>query len=121
MLAADLTVLVLSLRFVGVPASEVALVYVAIAYLFAYPFTLFPFSGLGIVDALVLAAVVEAGGLDVEAPAVAALVVWRVFTVAVPILMGLGAVTAWRRGWLGDVPQEPQAPSSPERGPSAGK
>ena len=37
MLAADLTVLVLSLRFVGVSSSEVALVYVAIAYLFAYP------------------------------------------------------------------------------------
>ena len=111
MLAADLTVLVLSLRFVGVSSSEVALVYVAIAYLFAYPFTLFPFSGLGIVDALVLAAVVEAGGLEVEAAAVAGLVVWRVFTVAVPILMGLGAVTAWRRGWLGDVPPEAESPS----------
>ena len=72
MLAADLTVLVLSLRFVGVSSSEVPLVYVAIAYLFAYPFTLFPFSGLGVVDALVLAAVVEAGGLEVEAAAVAA-------------------------------------------------
>ena len=113
MLAADLTVLVLSLRFVGVSSSEVALVYVAIAYLFAYPFTLFPFSGLGIVDALVLAAVVEAGGLEVEAAAVAALVVWRVFTVAVPIVMGLGAVTAWRRGWLGDVPPEAGSPASP--------
>jgi len=113
MLAADLTVLVLSLRFVGVSSSEVALVYVAIAYLFAYPFTLFPFSGLGIVDALVLAAVVEAGGLEVEAAAVAALVVWRVFTVAVPIVMGLGAVTAWRRGWLGDVPPEAESPASP--------
>ena len=111
MLAADLTVLVLSLRFVGVSSSEVPLVYVAIAYLFAYPFTLFPFSGLGVVDALVLAAVVEAGGLEVEAAAVAALVVWRVFTVAVPILMGLGAVTAWRRGWLGDVPPEAERPA----------
>ena len=33
------------------------------AYLFAYPFTLFPFSGLGVVDALILAALVEAGGV----------------------------------------------------------
>ena len=101
MLAADLTVLTLCLRFVGVPAAEVALVDIAIAYLFAYPFTLFPFSGLGIVDAFILAAVVEAGGLDVEAAAVAGLVVWRVFTVAVPIVMGVGAVAVWRRGWLG--------------------
>ena len=37
-------------------------VEIAIAYLFAYPFTLFPFSGIGIVDALVLAAIVEYGG-----------------------------------------------------------
>jgi uncharacterized membrane protein YbhN (UPF0104 family) len=115
MLAVDLAVLVLCLRFVGVSAAEVALVDVAIAYLFAYPFTLFPFSGVGIVDALILAAVVEAGGLEVEAAAVAALVVWRVFTVAVPVVMGLGAVAVWRRGWLGDVTpvpgtQEPQPP-----------
>jgi putative heme transporter len=110
MLAADLTVLVLSLRFVGVSSSQVPLLYAAIAYLFAHPFTLFPFSGLGIVDALVLAAVVEAGGLEVEAAAVAALVVWRAFTMAVPIVMGLGAVTAWRRGWLGDVPPEAETP-----------
>jgi len=103
MLAADLAVLVLCLRFVGVSAGEVPLVDIAIAYLFAYPFTLFPFSGIGIVDALVLAALVESGGVGVEAAAVAALVVWRVFTVAGPIAMGLGAVAIWRRGWLGDV------------------
>ena len=54
-------------------------------------------------DALILAAVVESGGLEVEAAAVAGLVVWRVFTVAVPIVMGVGAVAVWRRGWLGNV------------------
>jgi putative heme transporter len=81
MLAADLAVLTLCLRFVGVSASDVPLVDIAIAYLFAYPLTLFPFSGLGTVDALILAGVVESGGLEVEAAAVAGLVVWRVFTV----------------------------------------
>jgi putative heme transporter len=103
MLAADLAVLTLSLRFVGVSAADVPLVDVAIAYVFAYPFTVFPFSGLGIVDALILAAVVESGGLEVEAASVAALMVWRVFTVLLPILMGVVAVAAWRRGWLGRV------------------
>ena len=103
MLATDLAVLTLCLRFVGVSAGDVPLVDIAIAYLFAYPLTLFPFSGLGIVDALILAAVVESGGLEVEAAAVAGLVVWRVFTVAVPIVMGVGAVAVWRRGWLGNV------------------
>ena len=110
MLATDLAVLVLSLRFVGVSTAEVPLVDIAIAYLFAYPLTLFPFSGLGIVDALILAAVVESGGLDVEAAAVAGLVVWRVFTVVVPIVMGVGAVAVWRRGWLGAVAPAEGAP-----------
>jgi uncharacterized membrane protein YbhN (UPF0104 family) len=65
-----------------------------------YPFTLFPFSGLGIVDALILAALVESGGADVEATVeatvVAGLIVWRVFTVAGPVLMGVAAAH-WRR------------------------
>jgi putative heme transporter len=97
MLATDVLVLLLCLRFVGIYPSDVNLADVAIAYLFAYPFTLFPFSGIGVVDALILAALVESGGIDVESAAVAALVVWRVFTVGVPVLMGGGAVGLWRR------------------------
>lgn len=96
MLLADLALLTLCLRFVGVTATEVAVAEIAVAYLFAYPFTLFPFSGIGVVDALVLAALVEVGGDPVEAPSVAALVVWRVFTVAGPVLLGLVALGAWR-------------------------
>ena len=97
MLVADLTILVLCLRFVGVSAPEVSLTEIAIAYLFAYPLTFFPFSGIGIVDSLIVAGLVEAGGIAVEAPAVAALMVWRIFTVGVPVLLGLGAVALWRR------------------------
>ena len=97
MLAVDLLLLVLCLRFVGLGPGEAPLVDIAIAYLFAYPFTLFPFSGLGIVDALILAALVESGGADVEATAVAGLIVWRVFTLAGPVLMGVAALAHWRR------------------------
>ncbi len=97
MLAADLAMLTMCLRFVGVSSAEVRFVDIAIAYLFAYPFTIFPFQGLGIVDGLLLVALVDAGGADVEAAAVAALIVWRVFTLAGPVLMGLAALTAWRR------------------------
>jgi putative heme transporter len=96
MLAVDLTMLVLCLRFVGVSAAEVSAVEIAIAYLFAYPFTIFPFSGLGIVDALVLAAVVQAGGSDVEAATVAALLVWRVFTIGGPLALGALSLALWR-------------------------
>jgi uncharacterized membrane protein YbhN (UPF0104 family) len=101
MVVTDVLVLLLCLRFVGVYPSEVNLADVAIAYLFAYPLTLFPFSGIGVVDALILAALVEAGGQEIEAAAVAALVVWRVFTVGVPVLMGVGAVAMWRRSVAG--------------------
>jgi uncharacterized membrane protein YbhN (UPF0104 family) len=98
LLAADWLVLLLSLRFVGLGASDVPLADVAIAYAFAYPFTLFPFTGIGIVDALILADLVAVGGIQVEPVAVAGLVVWRVFTVALPVGMGVGSVAAWRRG-----------------------
>lgn len=97
MIVVDLAALTLCLRFVGVTAGEVSLVWIAIAFLFAFPFTVFPLWGIGIVDALVLAGLVEAGGHGVEAAAVAGLVVWRVFTVALPVLLGAGAVALWRR------------------------
>jgi hypothetical protein len=97
MLVVDLTMLLMALRFVGLASSEVPVVEIAIAYLFAYPFTLFPFSGIGIVDAFVLAAIVDFGGLDVEAAAVAGLVVWRVFTIGGPLALGALGLAAWRR------------------------
>ncbi|GAA1807691.1 hypothetical protein GCM10009795_061080 [Nocardioides hankookensis] len=97
MLVVDLTMLVMALRFVGLENAEVPIVEIAIAYLFAYPFTLFPFSGIGIVDALVLAAIVEHAGADVEAVAVAGLVVWRVFTIGGPLALGALGLAAWRR------------------------
>lgn len=97
MIVVDLAALTLCLRFVGISADEVGLVWIAIAFLFAFPFTVFPLWGIGIVDALVLAALVEAGGLEVEAAAVAGLIVWRVFTVGLPVLLGAVAVAVWRR------------------------
>jgi uncharacterized membrane protein YbhN (UPF0104 family) len=108
MLATDVLVLLLCLRFVGIGASDASLADIAVAYLFAYPFTLFPFSGIGVVDALILAALVESGGSEIEAAAVAGLVVWRVFTVGLPVLMGALAVATWRR----TLP----APAEPEPG-----
>lgn len=110
LLAADLTVLVLSLRFVGIATSDVTLAEIAVAYLFAYPFTIFPFTGIGIVDAMILAALVESGGQQIESVAVAGLIVWRVFTLGVPVLMGLVAVAAWRRGVAART--EPAQPDS---------
>ncbi|MFT3872556.1 MAG: hypothetical protein QM714_07910 [Nocardioides sp.] len=101
MVVADLTLLVCCLRFVGVSAADVSLLEIAIAYLFAYPFTVFPFAGIGVVDAILLAALVGSGGQGIEAAAVAALGVWRIFTIGGPVLLGVIAVAIWRRS-LGD-------------------
>ncbi|WP_017933065.1 lysylphosphatidylglycerol synthase domain-containing protein [Nocardioides sp. Iso805N] len=97
MLLVDATMLILCLRFVGLGPADAPIVEVVAAYLIAYPLTLFPFSGLGLVDAVVLAAVCAVGGQDVEAVAVAALIVWRVFIVGGPIVLGVVAMAIWRR------------------------
>lgn len=114
MLAADLALLVLCVRFVGISSADAAVTDIAIAYLFAYPLTILPFTGIGIVDALIIAALVGSGGGGVEAPAVAALMVWRVFTLGAPVLIGLGALVLWRRVPTLRQPPRPRAePSTP--------
>lgn len=97
MLLADLSIMLAALRFVGLGPDQLSVLDVAIAFLFAYPLTAFAMSGLGIVDMVVLASLVAAGGDAVQEPALAALIIWRVFTVAGPLLIGLGAVALWRR------------------------
>lgn len=96
-LADDVLLLLLCLRFVGVPASQAGVADIAIAYLFAFPLTILPFSGIGIVDSIIIAALVQVGGHTVEAPAVAAMVLWRIFTLGVPPIAGIGALGLWRR------------------------
>lgn len=96
MLLADLLIIYCALRFVGVGAADATFLDVAIAFLFAFPLTAFPMSGMGLVDALILAAIVESGGHSLQEPAIAALVIWRVFTIAGPFFMGLGATALWR-------------------------
>lgn len=97
MLAADMLILFCALRFVGLGADQLSVLDVAIAFLFAYPLTAFAMSGMGLVDMVALASLVESGGDAVQEPALAALIIWRVFTVAAPLLIGLGAVGLWRR------------------------
>jgi uncharacterized membrane protein YbhN (UPF0104 family) len=98
MLAADSTMVVLSQRFVGVGDAVPTSLIVA-AYLIAYPLTLFPFSGIGLIEAAVVAAIVGAGGHQDEAPAVAAMITWRVFALGGPMLMGAASLAIWHRVW----------------------
>lgn len=96
MVLADACVLLLALRFVGVSAADIAAYEVIGTFLIAYPLTLPPFMGLGVLDLVLLAAFVEVGGIEIEPDIVAALTVWRATTLLGPILIGLGTTAHWR-------------------------
>ena len=97
MVLVDGLLLAMCLRCVGVPGSAVPTVPVVGVFLMAYPLTLFPLAGLGVLDATVLAALVDTGGLELEPELVAGLVVYRVTTLLTPMLFGLVSIAWWRR------------------------
>lgn len=98
MVLAESLLLLASLRLVGgVDSDAVATVFVLSTFLVAYPLTLFPLMGLGILDAVLVAAWTQVAGVEYEARIVAGLIVWRVFSLLVPILLGAVAITWWRR------------------------
>ncbi|WP_020143345.1 lysylphosphatidylglycerol synthase domain-containing protein [Terracoccus sp. 273MFTsu3.1] len=89
--------LVLSLRFAGVPAIAAPTVTIVVALLVSYPLTALPFGGVGVLDAAVIAVLgLEQGPF--EARAVAGLVVFRVCWMLVPLALGAVTVAWWRRG-----------------------
>jgi uncharacterized membrane protein YbhN (UPF0104 family) len=90
MLAVSILLLVLCLRFVGVSTAEVPVSVIVAGYAIAFPLTLFPFNGIGLLDAAVVGTIVGYGGQALEAPAVAAMLIWRVFTLGGPMLLGGG-------------------------------
>jgi len=96
MVLVDAVILTMTIRFVGVDAAAVSLLVIVATYFVAYPLTLFPLMGLGILDAVLLAAYVNVGGIEIEPELVAALVVWRVITILGPITLGAAAMALWR-------------------------
>lgn len=96
MVLVDAALLVGALRFVGVDASQVPTVEIVVAFLVAYPLTLFPFSGLGILDAVVIATLVSVGTEVYEEGVLAGFVVWRTVTIGGPFVMGLLALALWK-------------------------
>jgi hypothetical protein len=97
MVVVDGLMLTLCLRFVGVSEAAVSTVAVVGVFLMAYPLTLFPLAGLGILDATVLAGLVDTGGLELEPDIVAGLVLYRVIGLLTPMVFGLAAIAWWRR------------------------
>ncbi len=103
MVLSESLLLLVAVRLVGVDSAAVPTLVVVSTVLIAYPLTLFPLMGLGILDAVLVAAWTQYAGVEYEAQIVAALIVWRVFSLLVPILLGVVAVAWWRRSTHADV------------------
>jgi len=93
----DGIVLVTCLRFVGVPGEQIGYLAVLAGLLSLYPLTIFPFAGLGVLDAALIVLINTEGVAD-PADLIAAMVIWRTATILLPLLPGLAAITARRRG-----------------------
>lgn len=92
----DAIVVVVCLRFVGIPGEHVGYLAVLAAMFTLYPLTIFPFAGLGVLDASLIV-LINAEGVADPADLVAALVIWRAATLLLPLLPGLVTLGFWRR------------------------
>lgn len=92
----DGIVLITCLRFVGVPGEQVGYLAVLAGLLSLYPLTIFPFAGLGVLDAALIV-LINAEGVADPADLIAAMVIWRAATILLPLLPGLVAISWWRR------------------------
>ena len=92
-------VLLVSLRAVGIGAGEVTWVEAFAAWSLARALQLIPLTpgGVGPVELGMTGILVGFGGANVEV--VAAVLLYRAFTIVPTLLLGLGTIAAWR--WLG--------------------
>lgn len=91
----DSLILGISLRFVGISPSAIGLLAVIGAMFSLYPLTIFPFAGLGVLDASLIV-LVNAEGVVASPDMIAAMVIWRAATLLLPLLPGLVALLHWR-------------------------
>jgi uncharacterized membrane protein YbhN (UPF0104 family) len=96
LLVIDAIFLTATMRFMGIPSAALTFAEILAGYLCAYPLTALPFAGIGVLDAALIALYTERGASD-DATVLAALLVWRLATVLLPLLLGLVAFTLWRR------------------------
>lgn len=97
MVLSDALVLLLSMRMVGVGGDVLPAADLVGGHLIAYPLTLMPLQGFGVMDAALVAAYTDVAGIEWEAEILAGLVVWRVVTILGPLTMGALALLWWRR------------------------
>ena len=102
-------VLLLALRVVGVSDSEIGWAQVLAVFAFARLLTAIPLTpgGVGMVELALIEGLTRAGGNDAQV--VAAVLLFRLLTYALPIALGLGTYIVWRRNrsWLNSAPPLP--------------
>lgn len=92
----DSLILLAAVRFVGLSESVAPWPVVVGATLLAYPLTILPAFGLGVLDAVVIAAIADVAGAEYESTLVAATMVWRVVTLFGTLGLGALAMAWWR-------------------------
>ncbi|MCW2747688.1 MAG: hypothetical protein JWP10_830, partial [Nocardioidaceae bacterium] len=92
---AEATLLMLSMRFAGVPSSAASAVAIYVALLISYPLTALPFAAIGVLDAALISLLALNGG-PYEAQAVAGMIICRVCWQLVPLMLGVVTLSVWR-------------------------
>ncbi|MBN9374944.1 MAG: flippase-like domain-containing protein [Cellulomonas sp.] len=96
MVLADASIVLVCLRAFGVGPDRVPTLDVYAAFLMAYPLTLLPLFGFGVLDAVLVGSWTTVAGAAAEADVVAATVVWRVVTIVGTFVLGLLSLALWR-------------------------
>jgi hypothetical protein len=97
----DAAILVAAVRFVGIGADVAPWPVVLGSVLLAYPLTILPMFGLGVLDAIVVANVVDVAGVEYESALIGATIVWRVVTLGGTLGLGALAMAWWRASTRG--------------------
>lgn len=113
MVLADGLVILLALRFVGVDSGLLRTELVLGVFLLAYPLTILPLFGFGVMDAVLLGWWVTEAGTAAEPGIVAGTIVWRVVTILGTLVLGVGALGLWRLRARRTVPASPAPPDLP--------
>lgn len=96
MLGAESLLVLIAVRSVGLGAEVLPASLIVGTFLLAYPLTLFPLMGLGILDAVVVAALTSHAGIAYESQIVAGMIIWRVASLLVPYVLAVAAFGWWR-------------------------
>jgi hypothetical protein len=118
MVLTDGSIALVSLRALGVGADRIPTLDVFAAHLMAYPLTLLPLFGFGVLDAVLVGAWTTVAGAAAEADVVAAIAVWRVVTIVGTLALGLISLAIWRVGHRTSRRPRHDDPAVPHQAPN---